>query len=67
MKKYFLISLILISGCANTIITKGKVVDGELIPDEYIQVRGHGGGKFPNGTEGTGKPMFEMPKVEYDN
>jgi len=48
--------------CATT-ITKGKWVDGKKVPDEYIEIKGIGGGKFPDGTEGEGRPMVELPDL----
>ena len=66
MKMLFLIPLLFISGCV-TLIEKGVVVDGEHIATEFIRIRGIGSGAFPDGTKGEGKPMIEMPKLEFDN
>ncbi len=57
-----LLILPLIMGCT-TLITKGKWVDGKKVPDLYIEIKGIGGGKFPDGTEGEGRPMVEVPDL----
>ncbi len=66
MRILFLIPLLFISGCV-TLIEKGVVVDGKRIATEFIRIKGIGGGTFPDGTKGEGKPMVEMPKFELDN
>ena len=49
-------------GCS-TIAERGKIVDGQYIPEEYIKVKGIGEAKFPEGYEIKGKPIIEMPQL----
>ncbi len=66
MRIVFLISIIFCIGCV-TLIEKGTVVDGEYNVTQFIRIKGIGGGEFPDGTKGEGRPMVEMPKFELDN
>lgn len=57
-----LFTIPILAGCT-TLITKGKIVDGEYVATEFIRIRGIGKGEFPDGTKGEGKPMVEMPQI----
>lgn len=62
--RLFLITVLGLSliGCT-TIITKGKVVNGQLVASEFIKIRGIGSGTFPDGTSGKGEPLIKMPQL----
>jgi len=66
MKLFILAVLGLSFISCTTIITKGKVVNGDLVASEFIKIRGIGSGEFPDGTKGTGEPMMKMPDIEFD-
>ena len=65
MKPFYCLMIItccILQGCA-TLAERGKIIDGEYVPEEYIKIKGIGEAEFPDGYKIKGKPIVEMPQL----